>query len=131
MHPCVKNMSRYKVNSAVKFKAESLVTDIGCIQMPNKNPTFQDLADFSAILIAAAERESKRSHALRAGLPPILQDPQPQLVPTGKEEELADTKRVMETLFLQEEPPSFRSGHYRSYILVAFLVKELMDLPAG
>jgi len=72
------------------------------------NKPSQDLADFSAILIAAAERESKRSHALRAGLPPILQDPQPQLVPTGKEEELADTKRVMETLFLQEEPPSFR-----------------------
>ena len=60
-----------------------------------------DLADFSAILLAAAERESKQSHVLRSGLPAVLQDPQPVLVPLKKEEEMADTKRVMETLFLQ------------------------------
>lgn len=67
-----------------------------------------ELADFSAILIAAAERESQQSHALRSGLPPILQDPQPQLVPTKIEEEAADIKNVRDTLFLQEEPPCFR-----------------------
>ena len=88
-------------------QAKEILAKKSALAIVNSNPK-SEMVDFSGIPIAAAERESQRTHLSRSGVPSTISAPKPTLVPTKKDEEVADAKKVLDSMLLTEENPPLK-----------------------